>query len=85
MDVDVAAGLSLLQEDVDEVLVLVLLRQNDFRLRRRILRWRLHEDDVHVLIVSTRNADHFVLDAGWLIWSREHVHLSAISKAIKEE
>jgi hypothetical protein len=38
-DLHVILGLSLLQEDVDEVLVLVLLRLNELRLRGRVLAW----------------------------------------------
>jgi hypothetical protein len=79
-DLHVTLGLALLQEDVHQVLVLVLLRKNDFSLRGGVLRGRLHEDDVDVL-VSTWNADHLVLPGGWLIRSRVHVHLQlAISK-----
>jgi len=65
---------SLLEENVDEVLLFVLFWKDNFSLGRRVLGWSLHEDDVNVL-VSSWNSDDFVLSGGWLIWSRVDVDL----------
>jgi len=55
-DLDVSRVLALLQEDVNEVFVLILFREDDFGLVGGGLGWGLDEDDVHVL-VSSRNSD----------------------------
>jgi len=65
-DLDVGGVVSLLEENIDQVLVLILFWEDDFGLLGRRGRWSLDEDDVDVL-VSSGNLDGTGLSVFWLI------------------
>jgi hypothetical protein len=76
-DLDVGGRLSLLEEDVDEVLVLVLFGEDDLRVVGGGGGWSLDQDDVGVA-VSAWDPDNSGLPVLWLIGSGEDVHVLVV-------
>jgi hypothetical protein len=75
-DLDISAGLALLEENVHEGLLLVLFGQDDLSLLAGGGGRRLHKDQVHVLVLATRDTDDAGLAILWLIGGRVNIHVA---------